>query len=1466
MGERRKLRRERLNRVLDVMGFLPEHYSAALTRYGKFKDGEECKIAWRKDESGKCFFVYEDSFREMLADFVAHQPECLAGGRKVPYDWTIYYLRKKALSRPLTKQELAWLLLNFNQKRGYYQLREEDEQTEDKGKLVEYYALKVVSVEDTGEKKGKDTWFNIMLENGMVYRRPAAEIPDWTGKTKEFIVTTDLEKDGTPKKDKEGNIKRSFRMPKEDDWTLIKKKIENDIDRSGKTVGEYIYDALLANPTQKIRGKLVRTVERKYYKDELKKIIDSQKRFIPELNDKELYGRCISELYQSNDAYRQSVSSCDFKYLFVDNIIFYQRPLKSKKSLIDNCPYEEQSYIDKKTGEVKTASVKCVAKSNPLFQEFRLWQFVQNIRIFERQKKVGDSVKTDIDVTGEFINSADDMVSLFDFLNGRKDITQSVLLGTYFKIKKPKGKDSEYPYRWNYVEDKTYPCNETRALILKGLKDAGIDEAFLSKDNEYRLWHILYSVADKQEIRKAMDKFATKNGLGGKFAEVFSSLPPFKKDYSSYSEKAIKKLLALMRTGKYWSADNIDKNTLERIDKIISGEYDESISTRVREMFKGFTDVSQFNGLSLHLACYAVYDRHSEAKNVTHWNSPADIDRYLDHFKQHSLRNPIVEQVATETLRTVRDIWRQYGKIDEIHIEMGRDMKNPADVRAKMSKRMTENENANLRIKALLAEFVNPDFDIAGVRPYSPSQQEILRIYEEGALDSAGEVPDYISEIISKFNQADIKRHPTHSEIMKYKLWLEQRYQSPYTGRTISLSRLFTDDYQIEHVIPQSRYFDDSMSNKVICEAEVNQLKDRMLGYEFIKAHHGEKVLLSTGGTATILTVEEYEKLVQLKFRKNPVKMKKLLMDDIPDKFIERQLNDSRYISRKIKSLLSNMVREEGEQEDISKNVITCNGTITDRLKRDWGVNDVWNHIILSRFERLNAVTGSDQFTTTSANGHTIPVMPLSLQKGFNKKRIDHRHHAMDAIVIACTTRSHVNLLNNEAAMSGNSTVRHQMSHKLRRYEDTVVIKNGEQRTISVAREFLKPWPSFNADVEKALRGIVVSFKQNLRVINKTVNRYQKIVCNEENHIKEKKTVRQEEHNGKHLLAIRKPMHKDTVFGEVNLRRIKEVPLKDAVANPKAVVDKDLKKKLRAMIKLGYDLKRIRQYFEDNKDAWQDLNFKKIKVYYFTRETNDRYFATRFGNDLVTIFSKITKTADAEKQIERITDTGIQKILKHHLEANGGDCQRAFSADGIDEMNRNITQLNGGKPHKPVYKVRIYEKADKFAIGTKGNKADKFVEAAKGTNLFFAVYQKEETDSKTGETIMKRVFDTIPLKTVIDRLKNRQTPAPEEKDGAKLLFVLSPNDLVYLPTEDEVKDGTIKRPLDKRRIYKMVSCTGTRLYGIPYNIASSIIDKYEFTTLNKVEFTDTKESIKETCIPIKVDRLGNIIEINNEKI
>lgn len=490
---------------------------------------------------------------------------------------------------------------------------------------------------------------------------------------------------------------------------------------------------------------------------------------------------------------------------------------------------------------------------------------------------------------------------------------------------------------------------------------------------------------------------------------------------------------------------------------------------------------------------------------------------------------------------------------------------------------------------------------------------------------------------------------------------------------------------------------------------------------------------------------------------------------------------------------------------------------------------------------------------TTSASGHEIPDMPLDMQKGFNKKRIDHRHHAMDAMVIACTTREHVNLLNNEAAMSKNNANRYQLSRKLRRYEQTEVIRNGERKTISVAREFMKPWPAFTTDVETVLRDIVVSFKQNLRIINKTTNRYQ--------HFDNGKKSMLHQAKGDSW-AVRKPLHKETVFGEVNLRFLREVALKEALKCPKAIVEKDLKRKITAMLELGYDDKGIKQYFESNKDVWHDFNPTKIKIYYFSNDildkdgnVKDRYFATRKSLD----------TSFTRKRIESVTDTGIQKILLRHLESYDDNAEQAFSPDGIEAMNRNITILNSGKFHQPIYKVRVYEKADKYPVGKRGNKAAKFVEAAKGTNLFFAVYETEEIDKVTGDIKKKRSYATIPLYEAVKRAKAGLSIAPANADGNEPTFVLSPNDLVYLPTKEDIERGMINMPLDKSRIYKMVSCTGKRLYGIPYSVASSIIDKFEFTQLNKLEFTDNKELIKETCVPIKVDRIGNIIEINGKK-
>lgn len=1436
--ERGLLRRERLHRVLNVLGFLPPHYANEIdfkVRLGQFINHAEPKIAYKKSETEAKFeFIFQESFHEMVQEFYAKYPQLADEGKLIPYDWTIYYLRKKALTEKITKEELAWILLNFNQKRGYYQLRGEEEE-DNKGKLIEFHSLKVVNVVDSGSKKGKAIWYDVILENGWVYHRPSEVYLDWIGKTKDFIVTTDLNEDGSIKLDKEGKEKRSFRAPSENDWNLVKKKTEFQIEQSNKTVGTYIYEALLNNLSQKIKGQLVRTIERKYYKDEIIEILQVQSKFHSELQNKDIYNACINELYPHNDNHKDSIKDKDFIYLFVQDIIFYQRPLKSKKSLIDNCPYEVRQYKNKE-GITINESIKCIAKSHPLFQEFRLWQFVQNIKVYQREGEIDGKLRTDIDVTNQFIGTIQELEKLFDWLNERKEVDQKAFLK--YPAFKLKGKEIE-KYRWNYVEDKMYPCNETHSVIKNKLAKVAIND--ISKEDEIALWHILYSVEDHLDIIKALNTFANKHNYPNTFVEEFKKFPPFKKEYGAYSEKAIKKLLELMRIGSYWSEGNIHNQTKNRINKLIDGEYDEKIGDRVREKVKSMTQMSQFQGLPLWLACYVVYNRHSESGNVLKWNSPNDIEHYLKEvFKQDSLRNPIVEQVITETLRVVKDIWQYYGKgaanfFDEIHVELGREMKNPADKRKRMTDKITENENTNLRIKLLLSEFKN-DPSIENVRPNSPGQQDILKIFEEDIINSGIEIPDDIIKI-SKMAQ------PSKNEIDRYKLWLEQKYRSPYTGEVIPLSKLFTSAYEIEHIIPQSRYFDDSFTNKVICEAAVNKDKTNKLAYEYIQTNRGKKIDVGFGKFVTVFTIEQYEEFVKSRYRGSNTKMKKLLLDDIPEAFIQRQLNDSRYISRVVQELLSAIVRKENELETVSTNVITCNGSITTELKKDWGINDVWNEIVTPRFERMNKITGSNSYGEwINRDGKQLfqTRIPLAEQKGFNKKRIDHRHHAMDAIVIACATRSHINYLNNSYARS--ETQRKDLRTILCYKDKNIDSENYKWR-------FNKPWDTFTQDTKEALSKAIVSFKQNLRIINKTTNLYQKwgikpngefgkIVC--------KQTKGDS-------WAIRKPMHKETVSGQVSLRYRKEVNLSAALDNWESLVDKKLKIKIKELIHLygKFDKKTIQKYFKDRNNLFDGKSISKVEVYLF-------------NNDMSASRVSLNETFDS-KRILSITDTGIQKILLNHLskfdEDNNGKRishpELAFSSDGIDELNKNITELNDGIFHKPIFKVRTSEPlGNKFNVGFVGNKKDKFVEAAKGTNLFFGIYQNEEG---------KRSYETIPLNVVIERQKQGLSAIPETNEKGKLLYTLSPNDLVYVPTLDELESGNIdwsNTSLIINRIYKMISASGNQCFFIPSYTANPILQTIELGANNKAEKSWTGEMIKNICIKIKIDRLGNIYKAN----
>lgn len=1123
--------------------------------------------------------------------------------------------------------------------------------------------------------------------------------------------------------------------------------------------------------------------------------------FHQELQNAELYRRSINELYRKNEAHKSNIADKGFKYLFMEDIIFYQRPLKTKKSLIANCPFESRTY--KIDGEKVEQPLKCISKSHPLYQEFRLWQFIHNLRIYQREALENGNPVLDKDVTGQFFKEEKDYVDLYYFLNQRKEINQKVFL-KYFKL-------NEKEYRWNYIEDKNYPCNELRAEISTRLsKIEGVAaKDYLNPDFIFGLWHIIYSVGDREQYGKALKTFANKNNLNNDaFYDAFIKMKPFDSAYGSYSEKALKKLLPLMRQGKYWNSEAVSEETqlridliMERLDAIgrtpekIEKVSDDDIS---KPVLKSFAKASHPNrGLNTYQASYAVYNRHAEVSEIIRWTKPSDISKYLKGFKQHSLRNPIVEQVVTETLRVVHDIWQFYGEskenyFDEIHVELGREMKNSKDVRERITNSINQNTNTNERIKNVLQELMD-DSDIEGsVRPYSKGHQEILKLYEEGVYAHSPETYKNIElEDIEKIRG---KSSPTKSEVNKYKLWMQQGYISPYTGGIIPLSKLFTSEYEVEHIIPRSRYFDDSMSNKVICEASINPYpyKGNKTAYQFIMDRGGSIVpeLSINGNNVKIFSKEDYESHCKAYFKDNKKKLEFLLSEDIPEGFINRQLNDSRYISKVVKGLLSNVVREEDEQETTSKHLVPVIGKITSMLKQDWGLNAVWNDLLTPRFERMNQLTDSTEFRFEKTDGHgntyMVNTVPDELANGFIKKRLDHRHHALDALVVACTTKDHINYITSLNTKRKN----HGLVSKLREVEKKTIPdkKNGGIRTISVSKDYHKPWPSFTQETKKALQTTVVSFKQNKRVINRATNKYWK--WKKVDGRLKKVQVEQKGSNW----AIRKSLHKATYYGKIK-----------GVDTPKGKI------------------------------------------------------ATAGRVSLESITNR--------KYLSSITDTGIQKILDNHLknyvdEKGKERFELAFSPDGIDELNNNIQQLNNGKPHQPIYKIRVYEVGSKFPLGETGNKDAKYVEADKGTNLFFNIYWDEEKE--------KRNYETVPLnevvahqKAVASLPKKERTEAPINRQLGNFLFSLSPDDLVYVPKDEEMDNSNLVdfenlSNEQYKRIYKMVSSTGIQCFFIKSNVAQVIQNKKEYSALNKMERDVGSNMIKAICWKLSIDRLGNI--------
>lgn len=322
----------------------------------------------------------------------------------------------------------------------------------------------------------------------------------------------------------------------------------------------------------------------------------------------------------------------------------------------------------------------------------------------------------------------------------------------------------------------------------------------------------------------------------------------------------------------------------------------------------------------------------------------------------------------------------------------------------------------------------------------------------------------------------------------------------------------------------------------------------------------------------------------------------------------------------------------------------------------------------------------------------------------------------------------------------------------------------------------------------------------------------------------------------------------------------KNLPIAKALDTIPAICNKALRKYIYGLIANKFNKKQLLAHFKSINYRWNRQDVSKVEVIVESKN-NEEMVATRKSLD----------TSFDNKRIMSITDTGIQKILLCYLDAKGGDPTVAFTPEGIAEMNRDICTYNNGKWHQPILKVRVStKKGEKFCVGQKGCKSKGFVEAADGTNLYFAIYEDQEG---------VRSYSTMRLDAVAERLKQGLIPVEERnKDGVPLKFYLSPNDLVYIPSEEEgMSEGMC---IDNSRIYKFVDSSGTTANFVPHTVASLIynmdkktaesfchgnrIIQNEFgvgSPQSKNQRALTGEMIKDVCWKIEVDRLGKILRI-----
>lgn len=409
----------------------------------------------------------------------------------------------------------------------------------------------------------------------------------------------------------------------------------------------------------------------------------------------------------------------------------------------------------------------------------------------------------------------------------------------------------------------------------------------------------------------------------------------------------------------------------------------------------------------------------------------------LELLPKNALRQPVVEKVLNQLINLTNAMLQTFGRPDEIRIELARELKQSQDERSKADKAIRDNERENKRI----AERIEKEYP--GLRA-------------------------------------------TRRTIQKYKLHQELAAIGGvcvYCGRPITLAEALSgDQVDVEHIIPRSLLFDDSMSNKTLSHQCCNREKGNQTARDYMEAK----------GPAEF---QAYKERVDLLCKHSRTKRNKLLMAaaDIPTDFIDRQLRQSQYIARKAVELL----------QEVCADVWTTGGSVTAYLRRVWGWEDVLMQLQLPRYRGIEGATEWVEYTRDGETHRTERIVGWS-------KRDDHRHHAIDALTIACTRQGYIQRLGTLSRQSTQDYMKQVLAASPR-------TKSG-QRASLLERYIASQRPFTTAEVLEHTAGILVSLKPGKRVATPGVR---------------KAGPRGERRVVQRVLVPRGPLSEESVYGRI---------------------------------------------------------------------------------------------------------------------------------------------------------------------------------------------------------------------------------------------------------------------------------------------------------------------------------------------